>query len=256
MTRIIVVKNQNRNSIFAKKDIKYYLGLSQRVNISGIDKEAKKVSLSGKVFRFMEFDIDPNHVAVANVNGTPVLGKLLTLKDNDKRPSYLKMMIEFLASGFDGSVIIERESIVLPHEGINADSFRFDAAVFVPLQERLTKENEEDVFEGSVLGMFKNNILSLFTEHNFRVGDWQIDPESPHCAFRAIEETGQRVAFIEKTPRILIQPKEGNMSEIWHYGPRGSGGPDGHIPENQLYGFDPDSRAWCDKMLQNMGYYA
>ncbi len=38
----------------------------------------------------------------------------------------------------------------------------------------------------------------------------------------------------------------------WRGGPKGSGGPD---PEaNGYYGFDMDSRAWCDAELLALGY--
>lgn len=73
-----------------------------------------------------------------------------------------------------------------------------------------------------------------------------------YCATRVFLDTDpsivkNRVAFIEKTPRVL---KDG----IWISGRKGSGGPNGDIPENELYGFYPRSRQWCDEQLKEMGY--
>lgn len=64
-----------------------------------------------------------------------------------------------------------------------------------------------------------------------------------------------RVAFIEKTPRVRIANYEGNFLDDWKnwaQGPKGSGGGD---PEKDLtYGFYPPSRQWCDEELKKMGY--
>ena len=58
-----------------------------------------------------------------------------------------------------------------------------------------------------------------------------------------------RIAFIEKTPRIF------NGTE-WIYGPKGSGGAytEDHEKLGQ-YGFDPESREWCDIELKKLGYH-
>jgi hypothetical protein len=85
--------------------------------------------------------------------------------------------------------------------------------------------------------------------------------EEGYCAMRCIEGSdpkniATRVAFIEKTPRVRIAPytTEEDEQGKWLQGPKGSGGENGHIPENKLYGFFPKSRAWCDKKLVKMGY--
>jgi hypothetical protein len=65
-------------------------------------------------------------------------------------------------------------------------------------------------------------------------GPWTMDE---HGSFRACN--GKRVAFIEKTPRVLRDDGE------WEYGDKGCG---------QLCGKDPDSRSWCDAKLVAMGY--
>lgn len=83
-----------------------------------------------------------------------------------------------------------------------------------------------------------------------RLTDW-LDDE--HCAFRCIEGTDpdrgeNRVAFIEKTPRVRIAPMEEgciNDGVNWEQGPKGC------APE---YGRYPPSREWCDEMLTAMGY--
>ncbi len=71
------------------------------------------------------------------------------------------------------------------------------------------------------------------------------------CATRVIEGTdpadiGNRIAFIEKTPRVLMEGK-------WVYGPKGCGGPNGTDPAEGRYGFDPSSREWADNTLRKQG---
>ena len=65
-----------------------------------------------------------------------------------------------------------------------------------------------------------------------------------------------RVAFIEKTPRVRSAPYStwDNEQGKWHHGPKGAGGSGGENPENELYGFYPPSREWCDAQLVKMGY--
>jgi hypothetical protein len=71
------------------------------------------------------------------------------------------------------------------------------------------------------------------------------------CATRVIEGTDpaeikNRIAFIEKTPRVLIGGK-------WVCGPKGRSGPNGADPAEGLYGFDPRSREWADNALRQQG---
>ena len=71
------------------------------------------------------------------------------------------------------------------------------------------------------------------------------------CVTRVLQGTDpeaieNRRAFIEKTPRVF------NGKE-WVYGPKGTGG-SGNAEEEQIYGFYPPSRAWCDEQLKTMGY--
>ena len=82
-----------------------------------------------------------------------------------------------------------------------------------------------------------------------------------HCATRVIEGTDpaqakNRFALIEKTPRVRLKYYQfglegkgcvciGQHSDAWLIGKKGSG---------QLYGDDPQSREWCDKMLVLLGY--
>lgn len=83
-----------------------------------------------------------------------------------------------------------------------------------------------------------------------------------HCAMRCIKGTdindvANRVAFIEKTPRVRVAPYtiyDEEQNAKWLQGQKGRGGCDGNIPENELYGFYPPSREWCDKELLKMGY--
>lgn len=74
-----------------------------------------------------------------------------------------------------------------------------------------------------------------------------------HCSMRVLEGTdpagvANRVAFIEKHPRVRIAPWSGDLltdSPNWQFGPRG------HAPE---YGSYQPSRDWCDAELVKMGY--
>lgn len=81
------------------------------------------------------------------------------------------------------------------------------------------------------------------------------------CAVRIIEgsnigDVANRVAFIEKTPRVRTAPYSTSRAEQgkWKHGPKGCGGSDGDNPENEIYGFFPPSREWCDEQLIKMGY--
>ena len=84
-----------------------------------------------------------------------------------------------------------------------------------------------------------------------------------YCATRVVEGTdsdivANRVAFIEKTPRVRNAPFTNFDEEQgkWPQGPKGEGGNDENDShENQgNYGFDPESREWCDKELKKLGY--
>lgn len=104
--------------------------------------------------------------------------------------------------------------------------------------------------------------------NHIKVTPWLVDEQVPHCCLRRVEggdpnSLADRVAFIEKTPRVRIAPLTPAGSFIgdhnadknnWQGGPKGAGGPDGDIPANQLYGFYPPSREWCDKRLVELGY--
>lgn len=82
------------------------------------------------------------------------------------------------------------------------------------------------------------------------VSPWTI--EDGYCAMRYLAGTNpdvvaNRIAFIEKTPRVRIAPeglrvpaKDDYLN--WWQGP---GGEDG---------FDEESRAWCDEQLITLGY--
>lgn len=79
------------------------------------------------------------------------------------------------------------------------------------------------------------------------------------------EVVENRVAFIEKSPRVKTRnvciTTKGKLSCIgldrnesaWIYGDCGTGGSGDH-EEMEQYGFDPESRKWCDDMLKLLGY--
>lgn len=96
-----------------------------------------------------------------------------------------------------------------------------------------------------------------------KVSEWLV--EDGYCAMRIIEggdreNIGDRVAFIEKTPRVRVAPFDGDTGSCiesdnnWMQGPKGCGGSDGEDPSNELYGFYPPSRNWCDAQLVKLGY--
>jgi hypothetical protein len=83
-----------------------------------------------------------------------------------------------------------------------------------------------------------------------------------YCATRVVEGTDSnivatRVAFIEKTPRVRNAPFTNFDEEQgkWPQGPKGSGGPwDSDHEALGQYGFDQESRDWCDEELKKLGY--
>jgi hypothetical protein len=92
-----------------------------------------------------------------------------------------------------------------------------------------------------------------------KVSNWIV--VEGYCAARIIDggdinNIADRVAFIERTPRVRTAPFSTYDEEQgkWHQGPKGCGGSDGEKPENELYGYYPPSRKWCDDQLRKMGY--
>jgi hypothetical protein len=95
-----------------------------------------------------------------------------------------------------------------------------------------------------------------------KVSDWIV--VDGHCATRIIEggdvdNVADRVAFIEKTPRfrVGVMGLEDDWKDCnnWEYGPKGDGGSwDENHEKLGQYGFDPDSREWCDNRLKELGY--
>jgi len=80
-----------------------------------------------------------------------------------------------------------------------------------------------------------------------KLTDWIII--DGYCAARVLEGTDSskvenRVAFIEKTPRIRVAPfTEIDDFKNWKCGDKGS-----------EYGMDEESREWCDAELLKLGY--
>lgn len=84
-----------------------------------------------------------------------------------------------------------------------------------------------------------------------------------YCACRTFEggdpnKISDRIAFIEKTPRVRIEETEEPFdhyvdSHKWKYVRKGSGG-SGDAEAQGIYGFYPPSREWCDEELVKMGW--
>ena len=104
-------------------------------------------------------------------------------------------------------------------------------------------------FKGSNATTWIAKFAKTETLSGKRLSPWLVVDE--YCATRVIEGTdpsivGNRVAFIEKTPRVLI-------NGTWLGGPKGSGGAGGEDPRKELYGFYPPSRKWADDLLLAAG---
>jgi len=65
-----------------------------------------------------------------------------------------------------------------------------------------------------------------------------------------VSVVADRVAFIEKTPRVRVATFSDNDTDFR----KGRGGPDGTVPANELCGFCPRSWAWADAELLAMGF--
>ena len=97
------------------------------------------------------------------------------------------------------------------------------------------------------------------------LSDWIMDKED-YCAMRIYkdgdpEKVSDRVAFIEKTPRVRFDRKSGSEAyvqvngnsvhgsgtnvEVWIYG--------GNHRSSE-YGKNEDARKWCDQMLKVLGH--
>jgi len=88
--------------------------------------------------------------------------------------------------------------------------------------------------------------------HGPKLSDWMAVPGSEHCSMRILAGTNpddvrNRVAFIEKTPRVRVHAYDENQGahdfRNWLPGYAGDGGQ------------DPESQAWCDAALLSMGTF-
>lgn len=82
-----------------------------------------------------------------------------------------------------------------------------------------------------------------------KLSPWTAVPDYPECAMRFIEgsdpmNVANRVAFIEKTPRVRIQPFDNLIEDCrnWHQGWKGDDG------------WCEVAQGWCDTHLQTLGY--
>lgn len=97
--------------------------------------------------------------------------------------------------------------------------------------------------------MYKPLPTNAHKVQGIKVSPWTAVPDADYCAMRFIEGTDpnvidNRVAFIEKTPRVRVQPAS-LLSEDWHNWHAGWKGEDGHCEV---------ARGWCDQHLLAMGY--
>lgn len=133
----------------------------------------------------------------------------------------------------------------------------------------LPYDKEVDIYaEDFTAGISNETYIKLITSirtflnvEGVILSPWTVDYD--YCALRFILDTDKkvdtnRIAFIEKTPRVkLLKNVYTNDSydfKNWIQGPKGAGGSDGEIPENELYGFYPPSREWCDDVLVLFGF--
>lgn len=93
------------------------------------------------------------------------------------------------------------------------------------------------------------------------LSDWIVVDE--YCATRVYKNSdpnvvGNRVAFIEKTARVRKEMYDHSREESvdcykWEYGNKYQTGHGNHEEEGN-YGFDVESREWCDNRLKELGY--
>lgn len=93
-----------------------------------------------------------------------------------------------------------------------------------------------------------------------RVTEWICEDDGYFC-YRAIEGTDvtnamNRVAAVEKIPRVRVSPFFSSMGARWEFGPKGQGGSSegSTCTELKIYGSYPPSREWCDTRLKELGY--
>ena len=84
-----------------------------------------------------------------------------------------------------------------------------------------------------------------------KLSNWISDPDSPECYMRVVLGTdstilANRVAFIEKTPRVRVAPFTTIINDFqnWQQGYKGC--------SNDLGSYQP-SRDWCDQKLVVLG---
>jgi hypothetical protein len=92
--------------------------------------------------------------------------------------------------------------------------------------------------------------MNHLLEHVMKVSPWIVVDD--YCAARIIEgghidKVEDRVAFIEKTPRVRVRDNEygSDYPDFLNWAER---------PFKGNYGGDPESRKWCDQMLVLLGY--
>lgn len=102
-------------------------------------------------------------------------------------------------------------------------------------------------------------IKKLIKSEGIELTEWVV--VDGHCAARYLvgedqSEIKNTMAFIEKTPRIRLLDFSNKDNErlAWLQGYKGAGGSEGDNPDNELYGFYPKSREWCDEILTKLGY--
>lgn len=85
-----------------------------------------------------------------------------------------------------------------------------------------------------------------------KLSNWISDPDFPECYMRIVAGTdpsviANRVAFIEKTPRVRLRSFTTTDTDFknWKYGTKGSG--------DELGSYQP-SRDWCDQILLALNY--
>lgn len=133
---------------------------------------------------------------------------------------------------------------------------------------KATGANEGDINEwlSEQLGEGKGDVYMTYwtlldapKNPQIRLSDWIVI--DGYCATRIIEggdpeNVADRVAFIEKSPRVrtaaytVYEEEQGK----WFYGPKGAGGCL-EMEGETIYGFYPRSRQWCDAQLVKAGYF-
>lgn len=189
-------------------------------------------------------------------------------KDPDEKLIYSMMDVEsdcYDEGGYNGMYEEEYKKMIVlvraqDKHKLDALQAKIDSLMLEFCPEEMTKEQVEEwsrhqkKVENEPKQSYRDmygNVHESWKDYlgTIKLSDWIMDG---HCAMRIVEGGNpdnivDRVAFIEKTPRVRVAPcpYDGYKDhENWMGGPKGT----------SEYGRDEISRQWCDTLLKELGY--